>query len=201
MAVDEELSVLEDTIRRLKVEYDIFFGGGSKKPPREIEWRVQILIKKYADSQKLNFAQRFRYNSLIQKYALFNTLWQQKLKIKEEGYRRPQDAILGIQGIRQMGEDTKKEPAGAVTQTQAAYRTQLSDPEKEEKSVHLLFKAMTEARQKQGEQTAASANLDSFKTFLQRKTEEIRKQYGCHSVEYAVEVENGQVRLKAKAKI
>ena len=35
--------------------------------------------------------------------------------------------------------------------------------------------------------------------FIRLKTDQIRREYGCHSVEYAVEVEGGQVKLKAKA--
>src|SRR5207248_2779927 len=100
MTIDEELSQLDEAVRRLKIEYDVYFGRGSKKPPAETEWRVTSLIKKYSDGTRMNFAQRFRYNTITQKYALFNSLWQQKLKIKEEGYRRPQDAVLGIAGLR-----------------------------------------------------------------------------------------------------
>ena len=44
----------ETSLRRLKVEYDVFFGGGSKKPPTDTEWRVQTLIKKYSDAQQLD---------------------------------------------------------------------------------------------------------------------------------------------------
>src|SRR5437762_3571252 len=98
--IDEELTLLDENLRRLKVEYDIFFGGGSKKPPSDVEWRVQNLLRKYSDGSKLNFAQRFRFNTIQQRYALFAALWKQKLQIKEEGYRRPQDAVLGIQGMR-----------------------------------------------------------------------------------------------------
>jgi hypothetical protein len=35
---------------------------------------------------------------------------------------------------------------------------------------------------------------------VQKKTEQIRKQYGCQDVEFSVELVNGQVKLKAKAK-
>ena len=86
--------LLDESVRRLKIEYDVYFGGGSKKPPADTEWRVKSLMQKYSDNAKLNYAQRFRYNSITQKYALFNNLWQQKLRVKEEGYRRPQDARL-----------------------------------------------------------------------------------------------------------
>ena len=45
-----------------------------------------------------------------------------------------------------------------------------------------------------------SGNFDSFTAFVQKKTEEIRQQYHCDSVEYSVELANGHVKLKAKAK-
>src|SRR6516225_2372187 len=101
LTVDEELSVLEDQMRRLKVEYDIYFGGGSKKPPADIEWKVKNLLRKMSDGTRMSYSQRFRFSTLQQRYALYNTQWQQKLQIKEEGYRRPQDAMLGIQGLRE----------------------------------------------------------------------------------------------------
>jgi hypothetical protein len=44
-----------------------------------------------------------------------------------------------------------------------------------------------------------SGSLDSFKSFVQKKTEEIRKQHGCQTVEYVVEVQDGKAKLRAKA--
>jgi len=202
MTVDEELSLLEDSIRRLKIEYDVYFGGGSKKPPADTEWRVTSLLKKYSDGHRMNFSQRFRYNSLQQKFALYNGLWQQKMKIKEEGYRRPQDAILGIAGMRI---DEGKAAAEAlvakkpVDEPPKSFRTTCSDVGADHVNVERLFNAMMAAKSKAGEN--ANASFDSFKAFVSKKTEQIRKEYGCHSVEYSVEMENGQVRLKAKAKI
>lgn len=200
--VEEELSQLEEAMRRLKVEYDVYFGGGSKKPPADTQWRVESLLKKYSDGHKMNFAQRFKYNTLQQKYALFNGLWQQKLKIKEEGYRRPQDAVLGIAGMR-IDEEQKAAEAlakkGKAAEAEGPFRTSCSDVNADHDNVQRLFNAMMAAKTKSGEQ--ANASFDSFKAFVQKKTEQIRKDYGCHAVEYSVEMENGQVRLKAKAKI
>lgn len=199
MAIDEELNVLEDQLRRLKVEYDMYFGGGSKKPPAEIEWKVKTLLKRYSDGARMNYAQRFRYNTIQQRYALYNALWQQKLLIKEEGYRRPQDAVLGIQGIRT---DEEHEAAkelkhhGQVTEDRPF--SMLFSDGTDQKQVESLFQALTEARKKTGEKSAA--NLDSFKKFVQQKTTQLRKEYGCKSVEYTVELQNGQAKLKAKPK-
>jgi len=46
----------------------------------------------------------------------------------------------------------------------------------------------------------SGGTLDSFKKFVRQKTNQIRKEYGCKAVEYSVEMQGGQVRLKAKPK-
>jgi hypothetical protein len=199
LAIDEELSVLEDQLRRLKVEYDMYFGGGSKKPPADLEWKVKNLLKKFSDGHRMNYAQRFRYTTLQQRYALHNALWQQKLIIKEEGYRRPQDAVLGIQGLRS---DEEHEAAkalkhrGSVAEDRPFTASFTGDGEPAQ--VESLFQALTEARKKAGENS--SANLDSFKKFVKQKTAQLQKEYGCKAVEYTVEMQNGQAKLKAKPK-
>jgi hypothetical protein len=204
VTVDEEINLLEESVRRLKIEYDVYFGGGSKKPPADTQWRVDSIIKKYSDGHKMNFAQRFKYNSIVQRYALFNDLWRQKLKIKEEGYRRPQDAVLGIQGLRideaQAAAEALEQGSARPEAGEKPFTTHCSDADADHEKVQQLFNAMTEARQKAGDAAAGSANFDSFKAFVKKKTEQIRKDYGCHAVEYSVEMEGGQVRLKAKAK-
>ena len=199
LAIDEELSVLEDQLRRLKIEYDMYFGGGSKKPPADIEWKVKNLLKKFSDGNRMNYAQRFRYTTIQQRYALYNALWQQKLVIKEEGYRRPQDAVLGIQGLRS---DEEHEAAKALKHHPVAedrpFKTSFSDSDSDQNQVESLFNALTEARKKSGENSAA--NLDSFKKFVKQKTTQLQKEYGCKVVEYTVELQNGQAKLKAKPK-
>jgi hypothetical protein len=68
--IDEELAQLERDIRQLKIEYDMYFGGGRKRPPNEVEWRIELLVKRYSErGGELKFAQRFRFNNLCQTYA------------------------------------------------------------------------------------------------------------------------------------
>src|SRR6476661_1942793 len=47
--IDEELGQLERDIRQLKIEYDQYFGGGRKRPPTEIEWRIELIVKRYGE--------------------------------------------------------------------------------------------------------------------------------------------------------
>jgi hypothetical protein len=201
LTVDEELSSLDDAVRRLKVEYDIFFGGGSKRPPADLEWRVQSLIKRFSDSQKMNFGQRFRYNSIVQRYAIQNALWQQKLKVKEEGYRRPQDALLSIQGMRF---EEEKQAAAELQATAGKLAPEpfvmvCTDPDADRLKVRALYEAMVDFKSRLGE-PPPTAKFDSFFAFVKTKTKQIRSEHHCTGVEYRVEVADGHVRLKAKAK-
>jgi hypothetical protein len=199
VTIDEEINQLDDYVRRLKIEYDIYFGGGSKKVPADVEWRVNNLLKKYSDGSKLNFAQRFRFNSIQQRYALFAALWQQKLKIKEEGYRRPQDAVLGIQGMRGEEQHAAEEALKPHSRhSDKPFSVACADVDSDRENVEALFRALTEARSKTGE--SGGGTLESFRSFVRQKTAQIRKQYGCPAVEYSVDATDGQVRLKAKPK-
>lgn len=204
MAIDDDLTQLDEYVRRLKVEYDVYFGGGSKKPPADTEWKVKNLLRKYADGSNMNSGQRFRFNTIQQRYALFAALWQQKLKIKEEGYRRPQDVVLGIQGLRSdeqhAAEEALRHTEGhAGKHVAAGFSVDCADAEAEPQKVEALFQALSRARNEAGE-SGGGGTLASFRKFVRQKTSQIRQEYGCAAVEYSVEVKDGQVKLKAKPK-
>ena len=210
MTVDEELTVLESQLRRLKIEYEVYFSNPTKKPPTDIEWKVLTLLRKFSDGGRLTFSQRFRYNEMAQRYAVYSDLWRKKARIREEGYRRPQDALLSVQGVRPAEEhQPQHRPAYGLSHGGAAAAAapgksdqpltiDCSDPRAERGQVEKLYEALTAAKKNAGE--SVSGNLDSFSKFVEKKTSQIRKQHGCQTVEYTVQVENGKVHLKAKAK-
>ena len=202
VTIDEEISKLDESLRRLKIEYDVYFGGGSKKPPADTEWRVSNGMKRIGETLKLNYAQRFRFNAIAQRYAIFSDLWRQKMKIREEGYRRPADAQLGITGLRHEEEEAAAKELEAKTKKhdQSPFSIACSDPAHEPEKIKALFEAMAESQRKHGGPAKANS-FASFQKFVQKKTQEIRREYGCHSVQYTIEVADGQVKLKAKAKV
>ena len=212
MTIDEELTVLDSQLRRLKIEYEIYFSNPTKRPPTDIEWKVLSLLRKFSDGNRMSFSQRFRYNEIAQRYAIYSDLWRKKNRIREEGYRRPQDALLSVQGVRVeehvpehkvygVGHAATASAAAAATsaaEEKKPFSMQCADARAERDQVQKLYQALTDAKKRSGE--AVSGNVDSFTAFVQKKTEQIRKQYGCEAVEYTVEMQNGQVKLKAKAK-
>ena len=207
MTTDEELTVLDTQLRRLKIEYEIFFSNPNKRPPTDIEWKVLALLRKFSDSGRMNFSQRYRYNEMAQRYAIYSDLWRKKSRIREEGYRRPQDAILSIQGVREEGEHKPQHhqvygvghaAAAAAGGVSSPHFTLHSVDQSEREQVERLYNTLVAAKKKAGENV--SGTIDSFTAFVQKKTEQIRKQYHCNDVEYSVEITDGHVKLKAKAK-
>jgi hypothetical protein len=197
LTIDEELTHLDSLLRRLKIEYEVYFNNPSKRPPADLEWKAVALIRKHSDGGRLNFAQRFRYNEMAQRYAIYSDLWRKKTRIREEGYRRPQDALLSVQGVRSADDPTPLQAMrGAAAENQGFTLECSAGSPKED--LERLYKALIAAKKKSGE--AVSGDLNSFSAFVKKKTDQIRKQYSCEKVEYTVELQNGQVKLKAKAK-
>jgi hypothetical protein len=209
VTIDEELTVLGTQLRRLKIEYEIFFSNPTKRPPTEVEWKVLAMLRKFSDGVRMNFSQRYRFNEMAQRYAIYSDLWRKKSRIREEGYRRPQDALLSVQGVRTAEEELKPHhpKAYGVSSAAAAAASSSSSSQpftlqtvdqSEREQVERLYNTLVAAKKKAGENV--SGNIDSFATFVQKKTEQIRKQYKCENVEYSVEITDGGVKLKAKAK-
>jgi len=199
--IDEELATLEKDIRQLKVEYDQYFGGGRKRPPSEIEWRVDLLIKRYAErGGELKSAQRFRFNNLTQTYAKYKDIFRKKLKQKEEGsiQRHFGAAAREIEASRAQ-KQSEESSSGAAPEESKAFRMTCSEPEREKEKVEQLYQALLQAKQQAGEETG-KLSRSSFNEFVLKKTKELQKQKNCRDVEYVVEVVEGQVKLKALAK-
>ncbi|HTU41902.1 MAG TPA: MXAN_5187 C-terminal domain-containing protein [Candidatus Aquilonibacter sp.] len=208
MTTDEELTVLEGQLRRLKIEYEVYFSNPTKRPPTDIEWKVLSLLRKFSDGGRMNFSQRYRYNEMAQRYAVYSDLWRKKSRIREEGYRRPQDALLSVQGVRTSEDEhkpahpvygvSKAAAAAAASASETSQPFTMHESEAGREQLERLYNTLVAAKKKAGENV--SGNLESFSSFVQKKTQQIRKQYGCQDVEFSVELAEGQVKLKAKAK-
>lgn len=194
---DEDLNQLEKDIRQLKIEYEQYFGGGRARPPADTEWRIELLLKRYADrGGEMSFGQRFRYNNLAQTYAKYREIFRKRLKQKEEGivHRHFGAAARAIEAERA----GQRRARGAPPQERVVlFAVRCSDPDHEAEKVEQLFQAFLQAKQSAGENTDR-LHRDTFQAFLRQKTEQFREHKGCQQVEYLVAVESGQVRLKAR---
>jgi hypothetical protein len=81
-AIDKSIGKLEDDIRRLKIEFDIFFNGAVKRPPLEARARLEAQIKRLLDNRGLSYAQRYKLNGLVARFTSYRELWRRTLRAK-----------------------------------------------------------------------------------------------------------------------
>lgn len=203
--IDEELAQMERDIRQLKIEYDMFFGGGRKRPPTEVEWRIELLVKRYAErAGELKFGQRFRYNNLAQTYAKYKDVFRKRMAQREEGKidRHFGAAAKAIEAERAKAQASPGQQGAAGSSAGEAakeFRMVCSEPEKEAEKVDQLFEAFLEAKKQAGEATEKVTRA-GFNEFVRKKTKDLQTSKNCRDVEYVVETVNGQVKLKALVK-
>jgi hypothetical protein len=215
--IDEELGQLERDIRQLKIEYDQYFGGGRKRPPTEIEWRIDLIIKRYGErGGELKFGQRFRYNNLTQTYAKYKDILRKRTQQKEEGrsQRHFGAAAKAIEAERAKAHPPAATSAGGVSAPAAtnvavsaqaaagsanAFRMVCSEPDRETDKVDQLYQAFVQAKTRAGEETGKLSQA-GFKEFVRKKTKDLQSKQNCRDVEYVVETVDGQVKLKALVK-
>jgi len=198
--IDEDLSALERDIRQLKIEYDMYFGGGRKRPPTEIEWRIELIVKRYGErGGDMKFGQRFRFGNLAQTYAKYKDVFRKRLANREEGkvQRHFGAAAKAIEAER-----AKSQPATAAASSAEAakvFRVVCTAPEKEADKVEQLYEAFVRAKQEAGEEMGKMTRA-GFNEFVRKKTKDLQTQKNCNEVEYVVETVDGQVKLKALVK-
>ena len=203
--IDEDLAQLERDIRQLKIEYDQYFGGGRKRPPNEIEWRIELLVKRYGErGGEMKSSQRFKFSGLTQSYAKYRDMFRKRTKAKEEGsvtrhYGAAARAIEAQRAQEHAQAHHEPPPAAAPAQEPPAFRMTCSQPESETDKVAQLYDALMSAKDRAGE-SSGKLSRASFSEFVRKKTADLQKQQNCRDVEYVVETVDGQVKLKALVK-
>lgn len=202
-AFDRQLRELEAEIKKLEVEYNLFFAGRLPKLPWDQRARVEGLVKQYDRMHIQNTAERFRFQGLQSRYSAFCELWERHLKSREGG--RP-----GPRG-RSMPDPSSSGAAPAALPTPAAARDRqaggdaatparpeivaLRDPEAETEKVRALYDKLSAARRQAGD---ADVPFERFQ-------EVVRAQVSKHAkdgvgVAFRVGVQDGRVVFTAKPK-
>ena len=83
-SLDQQIARIEDDIRKLKIDFDIYFNGGAKRPPLEARARLESNIKRIADDRNLSYAQRYQFNTVVSRFTSYRELWRRLLKAKGE---------------------------------------------------------------------------------------------------------------------
>jgi hypothetical protein len=187
--IDEQLARLEEDIRRLKVEFDIYFNGGAKRPPYDTKSRVETMIKRLADERSLSFAQRYLYNTLVARHTSFRELWRRTMQGREEG----RDAAASARSAAARAEAAKASDAEAQPSTFIC-----ADARNDVPTVKQLYDSLVEAKKQCGE-PVEDMSFPRFHRLIASKTDALKERLGCERVRFSIEVQEGRVSFKAKA--
>ena len=185
VTVEDRLTRLEEDIRRLKVEYDIYFNGGSKRPPYDTKLRVESQLKRLGDDRSLNFGQRFHYNSLATRYNAFREVWRRTLKGREEG----RDAFTAHRAAREAAEKETRFKASKFC---------CADVRHDVQTIKGAYDALMDAKRTCGE-AGQDLSFAKFHRLVVERTEALKEKVGSDRMVFSVDVEGGHVSFKAKA--
>lgn len=181
---DDDLNNLEDWLRRLKVEYDIYFNGHRKKPPDDLRMRVEKVVKKLSECADMSFQHRFRYNTLIARYYLFRDLWRRTQQDREQS--------------DDSGDEVLSQPAAGEPQGDRKIHVCLTDPLTEKEKVRQLYEALLHMRGMHAKEMQ-SISYSQFATYITEKTRHIRATFRCSTVMFTIALEDNALKFTAKA--
>lgn len=185
VTIEDRLAHLEEDIRRLKIEYDVYFNGGTKRPPYETKLRVESQLRRLGDDRSLNFAQRFHYNTLATRYNSFREIWRRTLKSREEG----RDAVTVNRAAREARErETPFTPS----------KFACSDVRHDVQTIKGVYEALMDAKRACGE-SSQDLSFAKFHRLIVERTEALKEKIGTERMVFSVDVDGGHVSFKAKA--
>jgi hypothetical protein len=183
---EEDLNTLQDLLRRLKVEYDIFFNGNRKRPPEDMRARLDKLVKRLSNATDMTFSERFQFNTLVARFHLYCDLWRRTMNRQEAA---SEDEV------------SLQEPKGDLSgtpQTPQQFRVSIEDPNVEPEKVRDLYEALI----KIGGERAKSAprpSYEQFANYIAAQTASIRKKFHCAGVVFTLALEEDRVKFRATA--
>jgi len=193
MPLSEDLDQLNSTIRQLQTKWEMFFSGIEKKPPTELQRKVEGVIRQYAFQEIRNNTERFRYQSLTARYNTFNELWQKRLRAREEG------KAFGVHGLKAdvlpppAPEREHRLPAGGGG-TGREFR--VASPDGDDAAVRALYDRYVEERERLGE--GGAPPYESFRQLIGQQTTKILGDKGAKAVDFRLDSSHGKVSLKAR---
>ncbi|MBI1873457.1 MAG: hypothetical protein HYZ58_16005 [Acidobacteria bacterium] len=193
--VPPDLQALENEMRRLEIEYNMFFAGARLKPPSDQRARVEAIVRRYDRAPMTNTADRFRFSTLQQRFAAFADLWDRAMKAREEGRPTPFAAVGGAP-LGRAAEHPRAPEAGSSAREQVLHVTMISDPVSEIDKVQRLYETLVRTRQDLGERTVP---FHRFADMIRRQVAELHAS-GSGEVAFRASLKDGKVRLTARAR-
>ncbi len=207
MTLEEELKHIDAEIRKLKIQFDLYFVGTNPRPPNDQRDALEKQIKKYSNVHMKNVADRFLYNSLVNKFNAFSELWNKGLRAKEEGARvHP----LAVRHAHQMAASEHGGAAGPGAHAGAGHKAgrgqrgkhaaepvwRIPTGHQDDKAIRVLYNEFIAAKEKVGD--AKKPTFDAFAREIARHASALKGRADCQAIDFRIHSADNKVSLKAK---
>ena len=204
MSLEEDLKHIDTEIRKLKIQYDLYFTGALPRPPTIERNMVNRMIKGYEGVHIRNSANRYIYNNLVNKFNVFKELWNKGVRRMEEGERLHPVAARAAK--RAQAESGVAPPLAAPPRPTAlrAKQPAAEGPQAWRVSVHqrddATLRGLYENYVNAGLQTGGTRqpSFDIFAREIARQTAALKQKKDCDAVDFRIYLEGKKVKIKAR---
>ncbi|MCS7079756.1 MAG: hypothetical protein NZ585_06870 [Chloracidobacterium sp.] len=212
-SLDEQLTQLEEEIRRLKIEFDVYFNGGRDRPPYDTKWRVEAMIKKLEENRSMRFHQRFRFNQITARFVAFRRLWDRTIKDREEGRDLRAQYLANFRESEEKRREAFSEAIDELD-VDAVFSDFLRNPlpprfepttvqisrnapqEQQEANIRKLYESLQNAKRTVGE--ANTTTYEQFRQIVVQNAQKLCAERNTSQVSFTVDIVDGKVKFKAK---
>ena len=196
MTFDEQLDFFEEQIRKLKIQFDLYFSGIRKAPPTFERGKLDAMVHEMSRVRIRDVGTRFRFNTLLARFNQYRELWSRRFREREEGpndWRQRTAALSGTPTTRHAEKPT--EPVPTVTKPLPESYVEVSAVGREQ-ALQQLHHRIAEAQKSLGRGNGLT--LAQVSTMVDKQIDSLRARFGVDSVAFRVETVDGKVKLKAK---
>lgn len=177
--IDQNIRQLEERIRQLKIEWDLFFTGNRRVPPTKELDDADKLAKTLKNGSITDNGQRFKAQSVYSNFITMQELWNKRLRKQEEG------RLQSRKPARSTVMAASPAPDSVVLNARNGGSGRLKG---------LFNKYLTLANP----DDVKSLTYEAFSSRIAQQVASIIRTQGCQEVQISVRLEEGKVKLKAK---
>lgn len=193
--VEQALEELKILIRRLELEYQLYFNKARDIPPRQMRQKVDKLIRRYRNFTFRNYAHRFKFSTIAGKYVTIKEVWDKRMRMIEQG---AETINTGMMGGRRMKEKTEKKERPKLRPGRDSDDFIVDDKGSVDDEVKRMYNSYKAALKKCG-RNPGKVSFEGFKNTIVKQTESLKQKKGCDSVGYQIKIDDdNKVKIKAK---
>jgi len=175
--IERNLKILEERIRALRIEWDLFFTGNRRVPPTKELAELDQMVKTMKNTSIQDNGVRFKFLSVQSNFIAMSELWNKRLRLQEEGKLRAKPVRQTL---------LSAPPAQGVV---------ISNPAGQQNRIKSLFKDFLSLS---NPEAVKDLNFQTFAVKISQQVEVLMRKTGCGEVQLSVRMEDGKVKLKAK---